>query len=304
MTDDNIEIEIEADPPIIEQDDTKKDDDAVADLKGQLEKMQAETAEAKAARQRAEADAEAARQEAARARDDIAGTQYDAVTNALDAAKAEEEAAASEYQAAFEAGDAAKLTEAQRKLNRATAKIDRLEAGKAEMEAQAEQAKKAPARPADPAEAYIAKHSPRAQAWLREHRDCVTDGTKNKRLIAAHYEAAAEGHAIDSDAYFDFIEQKLGYKGDRQDKARTTERRAPGAPVTRDTAVAAGNLTGTKVKLTAGEARAAVDGTHVWNHDDPAKGIKKGEPIGTREFARRKAMMTQQGHYDRTFAAE
>ena len=42
------------------------------------------------------------------------------------------------------------------------------------------------------------------------------------------------------------------------------------------------------VNLTASEARSAVDGTIVWDHDDPDGRFKSGDPIGYREFARRK----------------
>ena len=46
------------------------------------------------------------------------------------------------------------------------------------------------------------------------------------------------------------------------------------------------------VKLSAGEARAATDGSIIWN-----AGPNKGEPIGVKEYARRKAIMMKQGQY-------
>ena len=57
------------------------------------------------------------------------------------------------------------------------------------------------------------------------------------------------------------------------------------------------------MRLSAGEARAATDGTIVWNYDDPSgqKRFKKGDPIGVEEFARRKQAMKAQGLYDRVF---
>jgi hypothetical protein len=47
---------------------------------------------------------------------------------------------------------------------------------------------------------------------------------------------------------------------------------------------------------------AATDGTLVWNYDDPSgkAKFKKGEPIGIREMARRKSLMTKEGRYDRS----
>ena len=59
-----------------------------------------------------------------------------------------------------------------------------------------------------------------------------------------------------------------------------------------------------EVRLTAREAQAAQDGTHVWNYDDPNKKFKKGDPIGIQEFARRKRELTKQGAYDRTYETQ
>ena len=58
---------------------------------------------------------------------------------------------------------------------------------------------------------------------------------------------------------------------------------------------------GTEVRLTAGEARAATDGSVVWTYDDPKGKFKKNDPVGTQEYARRKLAMQKQGRYDRSF---
>ena len=57
------------------------------------------------------------------------------------------------------------------------------------------------------------------------------------------------------------------------------------------------------MRLTQGEARAATDGTLVWNYDDtsPQKRFKKGDAIGHQEMARRKQALQKQGAYDKSY---
>jgi hypothetical protein len=76
------------------------------------------------------------------------------------------------------------------------------------------------------------------------------------------------------------------------------------APVGNSSANGGSPSSGNEVRLTAREAAAAVDGTHIWNYDDPQKKFKKGDPIGVQEFARRKQKLTQQGAYDRTYETQ
>jgi hypothetical protein len=76
----------------------------------------------------------------------------------------------------------------------------------------------------------------------------------------------------------------------------------PSAPVAPAGNAAGGmNGGGMSVTLTKREATAATDGTHTWSYDDKGGKFKKGDPIGLQEFARRKAIMTKEGHYDRSF---
>jgi len=69
--------------------------------------------------------------------------------------------------------------------------------------------------------------------------------------------------------------------------------RTPAAPISRGDGGDISSGGGPAViKLTPGEARAATDGSIVWN-----SGPSKGEPIGVKEYARRKSIMMKQGHY-------
>ena len=139
----------------------------------------------------------------------------------------------------------------------------------------------------------------------------MSDPKKNAKLSAAHYNAVAEGLAPDSSEYFDSVETFIGIKGNGKANGHSNgkeqpKRKAsvPVAPVQQSGGVTSGN--GTEVRLNKSEAQAATDGTIVWNYDDPSgqKRFKKGDPVGVQEFARRKAKMTAQGLYDRSFSEQ
>jgi hypothetical protein len=78
------------------------------------------------------------------------------------------------------------------------------------------------------------------------------------------------------------------------------------APVGNSSANGGSPSSGNEVRLSAREAAAATDGTHVHNYDDPSgqKKYKKGDPIGIQEFARRKKKLQEQGAYDRTYETQ
>lgn len=298
--------------------------DPVADLKEQLKTLEAaKTAEADRAK-RAEADAttaraEAVRQagEAAKANASLTDSNISAVDNAIAAAAAEAEGFGRDQEAALAAGNFKLATELGRKASRAEARIERLEEGKADLAARkAEQPKTnggaAPAK-TDPFEQAIAGSAPRAQQWLREHRQYVTDPELSAQANLAHTRALKAGLAVDSDAYFDFCEKDLGLKqapapaanGDSRPKQEQQRTRAmPSAPVSRDGAPSGGSLTPTQVTLTPGEQARAQDGSIVWNYNDPKIGAVKGAAIGIKEYARRKLALTQAGAYDRSFTEQ
>ena len=124
----------------------------------------------------------------------------------------------------------------------------------------------------------------------------------NQRLITIPDEVVAWAATEAATAYAEQAKETPKVNGTHAEaKPTKLKPKLVSAPVSRDTAVASGNLSNTQVKLTAGEARAATDGTHTWNYDDPSgkARFKKGDPIGVQEFARRKKMLTEQGAYDK-----
>lgn len=279
-----IEVEIEQDAPVVE---TKKDgsEDAIAfaireQAKEYEVKLVAEREEKEAARRRADTAEREARVATAR----VADSDLDSVTNAISMVEMQREKVKRQLKDAMEAGDFDGTVKAQEDLSEAITKLNALKEGKNYIE----QRKSEPVN-VDPQEAYIGKFTQRSQEYLRQHRELVTNENKNKRMIAAHYEAEAEGHKPDSEAYFQFLDNKLGY-ADAPKKAPS--RMPAGAPVSRGNGDIQSGGNGNIVKLSSGEARSATDGTIVWND-----GANKGDPIGVKEYARRKSLMIKNGKY-------
>ena len=279
-----IEVEIEQDAPVVE---TKKDgsEDAIAlaireQAKEYEVKLVAEREEKEAARRRADTAEREARVATAR----VADSDLDSVTNAISMVEMQREKVKRQLKDAMEAGDFDGTVKAQEDLSEAITKLNALKEGKNYIE----QRKSDPVN-VDPQEAYIGKFTQRSQEYLRQHRELVTNENKNKRMIAAHYEAEAEGHKPDSEAYFQFLDNKLGYA---EAPKKAPSRMPAGAPVSRGNGDIQSGGNGNVIKLSSGEARAATDGSIVWN-----AGANKGEPIGVKEYARRKSLMIKNGQY-------
>lgn len=307
-------VTVEPEPPVDEKDVIVKQpaapekDAAVDDLAEQFNALKERTKAAEQRAAQAAQEVQRARQEVASARTNVVASQYDTVTQGLSAAQSEASAAEQEYAAAMEAGDFAKAGKAQRRIAAAEARIVRLDEAKADIEA----AQKNPPRvehpvSADPVEAYIQGRTEPTANWLREHRDWISDPKKNAKLTAAHHDALSEGYEPDTAGYFEHVESFIGLKkgdGAAKSNGASQPKRKASAPVAPVSGSGGGVSGGSQeVRLTAGEARSAQDGTVVWNYDDPSgqKKFKKGDPIGIQEMARRKLEMTKQGFYDRTY---
>lgn len=301
------------------------------DLKADNDRERERTRAAEQKALTAREEAEQARRETHVARVDVVESQCDVVATGLAAAQQEATAAEGEYTAAFEKGDALAMAKAQRKMANAEARVVRLDEARADLEVQKKTVERAPQRraasparteaaPHDPVDAYVTGRSDASQKWLRAHPDFVTDQRKNHKLTAAHSDALAEGLNADTPEYFEHIESFIGLKQNgratTRDNGRDTnttsrdngaQKRRTAVPVAPVQQSSGGTNGGAReVRLTQGEAKAAQDGTLVWNYDDPSgkKQYRKGDPIGIQEMARRKESLTKQGAYDRSYAEQ
>lgn len=284
--------------------------DGVDELRAQLEAKTRSEAEAR--QQAQERDAEAKKQ--AKAAEDATAkltevrktaltADISAVDASIKAAQTEADQAQAQQQAAFESGDFKAASEAGRKMAAAESRLQRLQEGKADLELRAAEEAKRPAKEPETItpQGDVAKPHPKAQAWLNAHPEYMTDQKKMAKATSAHWAAVSEGLTPDQDEYYPFVEEFLGLKEPKKEpKVDPKETKAGdkqfSAPVTREGAPSAG-ASGTKVTLTPGEVANATDGTITWQRDDPAKGIKKGTPIGVAEMARRKLAMQKEGRY-------
>lgn len=196
--------------------------EGIADLKAQMAETNARADQAAERARTAEAEAAALRSQNAVA---IKAN----VENAEIAVKGEIDGLKKEHTAALEAGEYEKASDISLKMGDAAARARELQNTKAQIETQPG---------GDRVESYINQFSQRSQAWLRDHRDCVTDDKKNKLMIAAHNRALASDIKPDSDAYFDFLERDIGLTttGGGEQQKPTPRREAPSlaAPVTRN----------------------------------------------------------------------
>lgn len=293
-------------------------DPAVAELVSQYKELEAKSEEHRAAKEEAQSRAAAAQNEAALARKEAqaaraaaTSSNMDTITTALSSAQAETEAAKRDIKLAGESGDYDAQANAYERLAKATALAMRYDEAKADLESR-KAAIPEPIRSFDPVEDYVKGRTEQTTNWLRQHREFVTDPRKNAKLTAAHHDAMSEGLSVDTKDYFDHVEKFIGLRkeaGEIENVQRLGAARKivvrPVAPVN-GSGGSGGAVGGIEVRLSAGEAAAAVDGTHIWNYDDPSgqKKFKKGEPIGVQEFARRKLKLKEAGQYDRTYETQ
>jgi hypothetical protein len=219
---------------------------------------------------------------------EVADREYDTIVTGIHAAQTEMAQAEQAQARAWEEGrfgDAAKFQSAN---SVAAARLVELEGAKAHLEARRQQMlhqqqhiPQQPQQPVDPVEAMAAISTPRSAAWIREHREFLSTERGRAKVFAAHNDALSEGHAPDSDSYFDHVNKFVGG-------------RSPAKMSPNERAAQMYGSRGPKVHLTKGEYERSKDGSLIWNY-----GPKKGQAIGPEEFARRKLAMMQQGVWDK-----
>jgi hypothetical protein len=288
-------------------------DDPIADLKGQFDSLRNTHQTVVQRLTTTEQQLAATKEEVTKARGEVTSSQLDTVLSGIQAATSEADAAEREYIAAAEAGDFAAQARAQRKISGAEARIQRLTEAKGDLEdqkaikpAQRQEARQEPRQAQqDPVEAVASTMAPRAAAWIRSNPDCITDKSKNAKMMATHYAALADGLEEGGNDYFArldaFVNAKPAQQSQTEIKADTTGRRPTSAAASGSGSGGGMNGGGQEVRLTLREKNSAEDGTLVWNYDDKGGKFKKGDPIGVQEMARRKLALTKQGAYDRTY---
>lgn len=195
--------------------------------------------------------------------------ELDAIENGIMAATTEAEVAEREITAFGEAADWGGMAKSQAKLARAHSRMVDLENAKSSVEyrlqqwrREAEERAKMPPPPADPVEDWISRMQGVNNAqkdWLRQHRELVTDDEKNARLRTAHYDSQKEKIEAGTPAYFQYLEERLGYREKTQDddEVEVARPQIVSAPPSREAPSASGRSAPTRVTLTAQEREIA-----------------------------------------------
>lgn len=238
------DVEVVQAEPEVKQEEKKvvKPEEGLAVLKKQVEAE-------RAGRENAERRASEAEAAELRSRTESQDTNLHLVTTAIEKVEQQNVILKANLRQAIVDNDADAQVEIQASMAESAANLLQLKQGKAALE----KAPKPVARAApDPVEQFAATLSPRAAGWIRSHPDFVTDGRKNEKMIAAH-NFIKNDIELDSDQYFEKIEEMLGIKkaapsvdvnlngGDPMADAAKPVRQTPpaGAPVSRS-----GNGTG------------------------------------------------------------
>jgi hypothetical protein len=200
--------------------------------------------------------------------------------------ESEARAAEAAYRDARELGDVDAEVAAQRRLTATETK-------RANLEMQQAAWQHAPISSGDPLEDHFSRFTDRTAAWMRAHKDWVTDQRKSAKLTGAHNFAVSEGLTPDTDEYEEFVEKMIGMRGGNGASNRG------GSNMRRSSSNINPNDVNTHVQdggvfLTKGERERANDGSIVWN-----TGPNKGKAVGNAEYARRKAAMIAEGRYNK-----
>jgi hypothetical protein len=197
----DVELEAESEEPEVR---VVSQEDGIKELQQQLDRERAERIRAQQAEQ-------AARVEAYRARSDVDDTNIQLVSNAIDTLRRDDEILKQNYQIAMQQGQFAAAAEIQQEMSGNAAKLLQLSNGLEAMKSKPK-APEPKAAPADPVEAFAALLSPKSANWVRSHPEYVKDANLNRKMIAAHELAVADGIVVDTQEYFDAIESTLKIK--------------------------------------------------------------------------------------------
>lgn len=209
-----IEIRVEGDVPSTTSPDgasvePPRQEEDVEALRQQIEALKAAQDTSKTRAAEAERQAQQAAAQLAAMRQNAEASQYDSVVTMLGAAQMEVDSAKRDIVLAGAAQDYAALADAQERLAAAKAHMIGLEQSKNSYESQAKNPPKPTVEQMIDANTNLSWDE---RNWLKQHPEAMTDPGKNARLNAAYFEAMDRNLQRGSRDYFEFIEEKLGYR--------------------------------------------------------------------------------------------
>ena len=207
-------------------------EDGIKELKVSLERERQARVEAERRAQQQAAQAHLMTRE-------VEDNQRQMLSSALEMVSSERVMLRSQYAEAMSQGNYAMVAEINDRMNDLAVKANVIEQGRDAMEGQQKQQQQPVQQQpyaGDPVEVFAAQLTPRSASWVREHPEFVRDQKLNRKMLAAHELAVADGITPDSDDYFDHVEGTLGVNrsADQGGASKHQRRAAPAiAPVTR-----------------------------------------------------------------------
>lgn len=159
------------------------------------------------------------------------------VQSALQQVQKDEKEMKAAYSAALRAGDTDKCADIVLDMQMLGQNKQQLEQGLQALQEKIVESRRRPPqqqqpqrREPDPVEDLAARVTPASAAWIRRNPECATDEVKRNKMVAAHYEAQAEGIVADSPEYFRFVEEKLGIDNSTPAPRQTQRSSVPRVP--------------------------------------------------------------------------
>jgi hypothetical protein len=217
MEKDEKDIDIKIDDAIDGADETievveDKPEGAALEIEAEsaLAKLKKELEEERQARKTAENAARAAYEQARMAYTEADDTNITLVSNAIDTIKRDNDILTQNYAEAMSQGDYDRGAHIQQTLSANAIKLDKLENGLHEMQNAPKRAPAPPPAASSKMDQIISSVTPRSAAWLKNNRDAIDNDRMINKMFRAHEDAVDEGVEPDSDAYFRYIEGRLG----------------------------------------------------------------------------------------------
>lgn len=265
-----VEASKESEPvvEIVDEPAVEEDEKPEQDVDKALKKLNKKLENERKARIEAEALARQAAEQARMAQNEASDSNMHLVSGAIESVKRDQEILKANLRDAMAIGDFDKAAELQEQMTANITNLRQLERGFEEMKQQPRIQPQAPPPGELTVDRLIEQVTPRSAEWLQKNRDALPDARSIRVMARAHEDAIDYGIVPESDAYFQFVENRLGINATRRSipevddvmssAASTKQRRSapPSAPVSRQPIDSPNHRPGV-ITLTAAEVEAA-----------------------------------------------
>ena len=194
------------------------------------------------ARKEAERLAQEAHHKIQKAYGEVEDTNLHLVSSAIDNLRRENESLTANYAEAMSSGEYERAASIQLEMSTNANKLSQLETGFAQMQRQPrQQIPETPPSGDVMLDQIINSVTPKSARWLKDNRENLSNERMIKKMFRAHEDAVDDGITPDTEEYFGYIEQRLGFDREQEQgspmseasKPATRKAAPPAAPVNR-----------------------------------------------------------------------